>query len=496
MRLKFRPARNVAAGVCALSVALHDASAAAAADAPQTPTFTKDIAPIFQEKCEACHRPDSIAPMSLITFTEARPWARSIKARVADRQMPPWQIDRTVGIQKFKNDRSLTDDQIETIVRWVDAGAPQGDPKDMPAAKQWPDGQGWNFAAAFGQKEPDLIIKSHDLTMPALVAGRVGQARHAVRDHRAAMGSRDRNPARDDEGPQDYASRDCLPRTDGAGRRRTMPGLPTPFMEWAVGKQGEMMRPDTGKLLLPGSKFHWDIHYSQAGEEITNKVEMGIYFYPKGQEPKYRNTLSLVPAALGTLDIRPNSVAVVEGFTTLREAARLESFQPHMHLRGQGDDGRSDPAERPEAGDQPGQRLQLQLDDHLRLRRRSGAAAAEGDDPQGDGVARQHQRQEEQSRSESMGRMGRSHGGRNGPRVDQHRLHERRRVQGRAGQAPRGSDDDRAIAELAGLVLSPDTLTRGPTRSCGTAAACSLSPSRRPSHRGEWREGTARLALN
>jgi hypothetical protein len=105
-------------------------------------------------------------------------------------------------------------------------------------------------------------------------------------------------------------------------------------MEWAVGKQGEMMRPDTGKLLLPGSKFHWDIHYSQAGEEITNAVELGIYFYPKGQEPKYRNTLTLVPAALGTLDLRPNQVTVSEGFTPLRENARIESFQAHMHLRG------------------------------------------------------------------------------------------------------------------------------------------------------------------
>ena len=103
-----------------------------------------------------------------MTYAEARPWANSIKARVADRQMPPWQIDRTVGIQKFKNDRSLTDDQVDTIVRWVDAGAPQGDPKDMPAAKHWPDDQGWNFAAQFGQKEPDLIIKSYDFTMPAV----------------------------------------------------------------------------------------------------------------------------------------------------------------------------------------------------------------------------------------------------------------------------------------------------------------------------------------
>jgi hypothetical protein len=333
MRLKFRPARTVAAGVCALGAALMMPGLAAAADAPQAPTFTKDIAPIFQEKCEACHRPDSIAPMSLVTFTEARPWARSIKARVMDRQMPPWQIDRTVGIQKFKNDRSLTDDQVETIVRWVDAGAPQGDPKDMPPAKEWPDGQGWNFAAAFGQKEPDLIIKSYDLTMPALAQD--------VWDKRVT-------PSGMTE-PRWVRAIEIRPETI-KGRKIThhaiayldqtepgvenVPGLPTPFMEWAVGKQGEMMRPDTGKLLLPGSKFRWDIHYSQAGEEITSKVEMGIYFYPKGQEPKYRTTLSLVPAALGTLDIRPNSVVVEEGFTTLRQAARLESYQPHMHLRG------------------------------------------------------------------------------------------------------------------------------------------------------------------
>src|SRR5512145_3558841 len=82
---------------------------ASAAMAQTAPTFTKDVAPIFQEKCEACHRPDSIAPMSLVTYQETRPWARAIKARVADHTMPPWDIDKTVGIQKFKNDRSLTD---------------------------------------------------------------------------------------------------------------------------------------------------------------------------------------------------------------------------------------------------------------------------------------------------------------------------------------------------------------------------------------------------
>src|SRR5688572_14705300 len=89
---------------------------APAANAQQTtPTFTKDIAPIFQEKCEACHRPNSIAPMSLVTYTEARPYARTIKNRVETRQMPPWHIDKTVGVQHFKNDRSLSDEQIATI---------------------------------------------------------------------------------------------------------------------------------------------------------------------------------------------------------------------------------------------------------------------------------------------------------------------------------------------------------------------------------------------
>ena len=110
-----------------------------AAPADRPVTFTKDVAPIVRDKCEACHRPNSIAPMSLQTFEEARPWARSIKTRVAARQMPPWHIDKTVGIQHFENDRSLTDEQIDTIVRWVDAGAPQGDPKDMPPPRTWPD---------------------------------------------------------------------------------------------------------------------------------------------------------------------------------------------------------------------------------------------------------------------------------------------------------------------------------------------------------------------
>ena len=307
----------------------------AAGAVPAAPTFAKDVAPIFQEKCDACHRPDSMAPMSLETFADARPWIKSIRDRVSARQMPPWQIDRSVGIQKFKHDRSLTDEQLATIVKWIDAGAPQGDPKDMPPPKEWPSDQGWNFAAMFGQKEPDLIIKSYDFTMPAVsqdawdkrvTPSGITEPRwvRAIEIRPAAVKGRKIT----------HHAIAYLQQDEPGGANGPALGLPTPFMEWAVGKQGEMMRPDTGKLLLPGSKFQWDIHYSQAGEEITSHVEMGIYFYPKGQEPKYRDTLSLVPAALGTLDIRPNSMSVVEGFTTLRSAARIESLQAHMHLRG------------------------------------------------------------------------------------------------------------------------------------------------------------------
>ena len=119
----------------ALGAVLAMSAPALAADPAAPVTFSKDVAPILQEKCQQCHQPNSIAPMSLITFQDARPWARSMKQRVLTRQMPPWHIDQSVGVRKFKNDMSLTDEQIDTIARWVDAGAPEGDPKDMPPPK-------------------------------------------------------------------------------------------------------------------------------------------------------------------------------------------------------------------------------------------------------------------------------------------------------------------------------------------------------------------------
>ena len=124
-----------------------------------------------------------------VSYEDARPWAKSIASRVGARQMPPWHIDKTIGIQKFANDRSLNDDQIETILAWVAAGSPKGDPKDMPPPKVWKDDTGWNLAGKYGPAGPRReVARVHDA---ADRAGRVVAADRAHGPHRAAVGAGD-----------------------------------------------------------------------------------------------------------------------------------------------------------------------------------------------------------------------------------------------------------------------------------------------------------------
>ncbi|MCE2541836.1 MAG: hypothetical protein J4F30_00125, partial [Acidobacteria bacterium] len=115
-------------------------------------TFTKDVLPILQRSCQGCHRPGAIAPMSLISYQDVRPWARSIKRYVETREMPPWYIDRRIGIQDFKDDPSLTDEEIATIAAWVDSGAPRGNPADAPPPMEFLSPNEWRIG------EPDLVI--------------------------------------------------------------------------------------------------------------------------------------------------------------------------------------------------------------------------------------------------------------------------------------------------------------------------------------------------
>ena len=317
-------------------------SAHAAALSDQQVTFTKDVAPIFQAKCQECHRKGSMAPMSLMSYQETRPWAKAIRERVITRQMPPWHIDKTVGIQHFANDISLSDSQIATIVRWVDQGAPQGDPKDMPPAKEFPNYDGWQLAKQFGQ--PDLVLKSEDYTMPAhgqdvwfkpLTEVPVTEARwvRAVEIRPGTPSGRKimhHVLARlQQTEPGVEAGADEFDPTAG-------PGL---LMEWAIGKNYDIYRPNSGKLLLPGAHIWWEMHLHAVGEQIRDHAELGVYLYPKGQEPKFRTRLAILPATSISesgmlLDIAPNSISETQGFYPLRQAARLENFQPHMHLRG------------------------------------------------------------------------------------------------------------------------------------------------------------------
>jgi mono/diheme cytochrome c family protein len=127
------------------------------AAAPDQPTFTRDVAPILHARCVSCHRAGEVAPMALLTYEEARPWARSIKNKVVSRQMPPWMAEPGVGV--FANDPRLTDTEIATIAKWVDEGAPQGDPKDMPTLPVFTDG--WQLG------EPDHIIELPAVEIPA-----------------------------------------------------------------------------------------------------------------------------------------------------------------------------------------------------------------------------------------------------------------------------------------------------------------------------------------
>src|SRR5499426_4015923 len=151
------------AALFAVPAALNIVSAQAPPSAEVT--FSKDIVPILQRSCQECHHADGVAPMSLVTYEEVRPWARSMKARTALRSqrgaMPPFFVEKNIGIQRFKHDPSLSEDEIAKIAKWADAGAPRGNPAEMPKALNFDDTDKWTIG------EPDLVLRSKDVKVPA-----------------------------------------------------------------------------------------------------------------------------------------------------------------------------------------------------------------------------------------------------------------------------------------------------------------------------------------
>src|SRR2546427_1900666 len=229
---------------------------------PVAVTFSKNVAPILQRSCQTCHRPGSIAPMSLLTYQDARPWARDIKEKVARRLMPPWHIDRNIGITKFKDDPSLSDAEIATISNWVDQGALEGNPADMPPPRQFSDPDKWHIG------KPDFVIS---MPKPYVLKARGGDEYYDIDldpgfKEDMYLSSVETKP---DSGFKvvHHATTNLVedPEADPVGL----------FLnEYAVGKNADLFPENAGRLIRAGSKIHLNLHlHPSRSEEHTSELQ-------------------------------------------------------------------------------------------------------------------------------------------------------------------------------------------------------------------------------
>jgi hypothetical protein len=310
-----------AGALLAAAVTLGVPVPAAAQQTGPAPTFAKDVAPILYRSCVECHRPDSIAPMSLIKYDEARPWARSIKTKVTARDMPPWYIERNVGIQKFKNDPSLSDKEIATIAAWVDAGAPQGNPADMPTAPTFANRNEWKMG------KPDLILE----TPKAVEVPATGpdwwidmELDPKLTEDRYIMSIESKPVGLNAEKVIHHATSNMVLPDGGEG-----------FLnEYAVGKNADVFPDGSGRLLKAGSKIHFNLHVHSDGEATSAKVQVGLKLYPKGATPSYVVEALHTGDSYDAIDLPAGQVSRVDGYQLLTKPTKVLSFQPHLHNRG------------------------------------------------------------------------------------------------------------------------------------------------------------------
>ena len=289
------------------------------AAAAQTPTFAKDVAPIFYSKCVECHRPTMFAPMSLVMFDEARPWAKSIRNRVSTRTMPPWGADPTHGI--FKNDPRLTDKEIATILAWVDGGAPKGDDKDMPAMPSFTDG--WNIG------EPDAVFEMKEAyQIPATGVIEYQYIRIPMNIPEAKW------LAAIEIKPQARAHvHHVLAYTQPAGTPINEAGALGPGNIGGVtpNKPGVIFDPGVGRLLEANSDLILQMHYTTNGEAAVDKTVVGLKFLKEPPAMVQRGGSVLQPRFVIPAG-DPN--AEVRGSRVLQADTIITSFTPHMHVRG------------------------------------------------------------------------------------------------------------------------------------------------------------------
>ena len=278
-------------------------------------TFALDVAPILYSKCVMCHRAGEVAPMSLLTYEEARPWARAIKEKVLLREMPPWFADPKYGT--FANDPRLTDKEIQTIVSWVDAGAQRGDAKDMPKPPQFT--EGWQLG------EPDLIVELPEMQIPA--TGRDYFPTPTV----ALNLTEDRWIRAVEIRPSNREVTHHSVIFSTAGNAFSGNGLFDVLAVWSVGTPPTVYPEGTGRWVRKGQILRTNLHYHPNGKAQVDRTRVGLYF-GKGELKK-----EVVAALAGTFNfsIPPQTPDYeMRGAYIVDQDINVVSLFPHMHLRG------------------------------------------------------------------------------------------------------------------------------------------------------------------
>ncbi len=339
--------RPAAIGV-ALALATLVSGASSTASAQGDVTFTKDVAPIIFENCVSCHRPGQTAPMPLRSYAEVRPWARGIKEQVESGAMPPWFADARHGF--FKNDMRLVQDEIDTITRWVDAGAPQGAPSDLPELPTFTDG--WQLG------EPDLIVNLNEVTVPAVCEGNTegsGGLRSARLNAAGAAegGSSGAGCVGGDYYPDLNHTLDIPEKrwiraievkpsnrkvthhsviftTGGAAQGASRSGFFDVLAVWSVGTNPHEFPEGSGRWVYPGQTWNINAHYHPTGEVETDRTQIGLY-WGEGEMQK-----EVVAALAGTVgfEIPPHaSNHEIRSSYIIDQDVSVISYFPHGHVR-------------------------------------------------------------------------------------------------------------------------------------------------------------------
>jgi hypothetical protein len=323
-------------GLAALLTAVVAVSGPATKDSNASVTFNKDVLPILQKNCQNCHRPGEVAPMSLLTYQDARPWAKAMKAAVVTQKMPPWFMDPQYD-RHFSDVRRLSEADVKTLTAWADGGAPEGDPKDKPSPLTFQDG--WNL-------KPDVVIEMpHEFHVPP--SGAV-EYQYTLVDYTftedtwiAAAEMRPGNSQVVHHGEvwvRPPGSKWMAGAKPGVSYPMSqMPKQPADYVD-VIGKFNPGLGAqtfvfgDSAKFIPKGSDVIFEIHYTAIGKAVDDKTKVGLVLAKGPHTTRYY--MSYGPQALNLVIPAANGNAEVVSEVTVGEEAKIVYAQPHMHLRG------------------------------------------------------------------------------------------------------------------------------------------------------------------